>query len=188
MLDMATIRVLEVATFYFMFQLQPVGSVAIVQRNGSSCEPVTLTEKPPASDDFPDSEDEFSVSKRRKNAFHKYRNPVEYENIVYVLNSHIKLSAPKLFAVYLGKRMDLQLDLRLFWLVQAVCSSFTSLTPSYFSSSIELRLSHQIRGAEEHYHAGDRVSTVRGPHRRGSRESASVRWPSNSRTKPGAKL
>lgn len=36
MLDMATIRVLEVATFYFMFQLQPVGSVAIVQVCGTT--------------------------------------------------------------------------------------------------------------------------------------------------------
>ena len=31
MLDMAYIRVLEVATFYFMFQLQPVGSGAHIQ-------------------------------------------------------------------------------------------------------------------------------------------------------------
>lgn len=36
MLDMATIRVLEVATFYFMFQLQPVGSVAHVQVCGTT--------------------------------------------------------------------------------------------------------------------------------------------------------
>ncbi len=31
MLGMAYIRALEVATFYFMFQLQPVGSVAHIQ-------------------------------------------------------------------------------------------------------------------------------------------------------------
>ena len=38
MLGMAYIRVLEVATFYFMFQLQPVGSVAHVQVCGTlSC-------------------------------------------------------------------------------------------------------------------------------------------------------
>lgn len=38
MLGMANIRVLEVATFYFMFQLQPVGSVAHVQVCGTlSC-------------------------------------------------------------------------------------------------------------------------------------------------------
>jgi NADH-quinone oxidoreductase subunit E len=38
MLDMAHIRALEVATFYFMFQLQPVGSVAHVQVCGTlSC-------------------------------------------------------------------------------------------------------------------------------------------------------
>ncbi len=36
MLDMATIRVLEVATFYFMFQLQPVGSVAHLQICGTT--------------------------------------------------------------------------------------------------------------------------------------------------------
>jgi NADH-quinone oxidoreductase subunit E len=36
MLDMATIRVLGVATFYFMFQLQPVGSVAHVQVCGTT--------------------------------------------------------------------------------------------------------------------------------------------------------
>lgn len=36
MLGMAYIRVLEVATFYFMFQLQPVGSVAIVQVCGTT--------------------------------------------------------------------------------------------------------------------------------------------------------
>jgi NADH-quinone oxidoreductase subunit E len=36
MLDMAQIRVLEVATFYFMFQLQPVGSVAHVQVCGTT--------------------------------------------------------------------------------------------------------------------------------------------------------
>jgi NADH-quinone oxidoreductase subunit E len=36
MLDMASIRVLEVATFYFMFQLQPVGSVAHVQVCGTT--------------------------------------------------------------------------------------------------------------------------------------------------------
>jgi NADH-quinone oxidoreductase subunit E len=36
MLDMAYIRVLEVATFYFMFQLQPVGSVAHVQVCGTT--------------------------------------------------------------------------------------------------------------------------------------------------------
>lgn len=36
MLGMATIRVLEVATFYFMFQLQPVGSVAIIQVCGTT--------------------------------------------------------------------------------------------------------------------------------------------------------
>ncbi len=36
MLDLATIRVLEVATFYFMFQLQPVGSVAHVQVCGTT--------------------------------------------------------------------------------------------------------------------------------------------------------
>ena len=38
MLDMAYIRVLEVATFYFMFQLQPVGAIAHVQVCGTlSC-------------------------------------------------------------------------------------------------------------------------------------------------------
>lgn len=38
MLDMAYIRVLEVASFYFMFQLQPVGSVAHIQVCGTlSC-------------------------------------------------------------------------------------------------------------------------------------------------------
>lgn len=36
MLDMATIRVLEVASFYFMFQLQPVGTVAHVQVCGTT--------------------------------------------------------------------------------------------------------------------------------------------------------
>ncbi|MDJ0626933.1 MAG: NADH-quinone oxidoreductase subunit NuoE [Rhodobacter sp.] len=36
MLDMANIRVLEVASFYFMFQLQPVGSVAHVQVCGTT--------------------------------------------------------------------------------------------------------------------------------------------------------
>ncbi|MEM8788306.1 MAG: NADH-quinone oxidoreductase subunit NuoE [Pseudomonadota bacterium] len=36
MLDMATIRVLEVASFYFMFQLRPVGSVAHVQVCGTT--------------------------------------------------------------------------------------------------------------------------------------------------------
>jgi NADH-quinone oxidoreductase subunit E len=36
MLDMAFIRVLEVATFYFMFQLQPVGSIAHVQVCGTT--------------------------------------------------------------------------------------------------------------------------------------------------------
>lgn len=36
MLDMAEIRVLEVATFYFMFQLKPVGSVAHVQVCGTT--------------------------------------------------------------------------------------------------------------------------------------------------------
>ena len=36
MLDMAYIRVLEVATFYFMFQLQPVGSVANIQICGTT--------------------------------------------------------------------------------------------------------------------------------------------------------
>ncbi len=36
MLDMAYIRVLEVATFYFMFQLQPVGSVAHIQICGTT--------------------------------------------------------------------------------------------------------------------------------------------------------
>ena len=36
MLDMAEIRVLEVATFYFMFQLQPVGAVAHVQICGTT--------------------------------------------------------------------------------------------------------------------------------------------------------
>lgn len=36
MLGMAYIRVLEVATFYFMFQLQPVGSVAVVQVCGTT--------------------------------------------------------------------------------------------------------------------------------------------------------
>lgn len=36
MLDMARIRVLEVATFYFMFQLQPVGSVAHIQICGTT--------------------------------------------------------------------------------------------------------------------------------------------------------
>lgn len=36
MLDLAYIRVLEVATFYFMFQLQPVGAVAHVQICGTT--------------------------------------------------------------------------------------------------------------------------------------------------------
>ena len=36
MLGMAHIRALEVATFYFMFQLQPVGSVAHVQVCGTT--------------------------------------------------------------------------------------------------------------------------------------------------------
>ena len=36
MLDMAQIRVLEVASFYFMFQLQPVGSVAHIQVCGTT--------------------------------------------------------------------------------------------------------------------------------------------------------
>jgi NADH-quinone oxidoreductase subunit E len=36
MLDLAEIRVLEVATFYFMFQLQPVGSVAHIQICGTT--------------------------------------------------------------------------------------------------------------------------------------------------------
>ena len=36
MLDMAEIRVLEVATFYFMFQLQPIGSVAHIQVCGTT--------------------------------------------------------------------------------------------------------------------------------------------------------
>src|SRR6056297_2491602 len=36
MLDMAEIRVLEVATFYFMFQLHPVGAVAHVQVCGTT--------------------------------------------------------------------------------------------------------------------------------------------------------
>ncbi len=36
MLDLAYIRVLEVATFYFMFQLQPVGSVAHIQICGTT--------------------------------------------------------------------------------------------------------------------------------------------------------
>ena len=36
MLGMATIRVLEVATFYFMFQLRPVGSLAHVQVCGTT--------------------------------------------------------------------------------------------------------------------------------------------------------
>ena len=36
MLGMAHIRALEVATFYFMFQLQPVGSVAHVQICGTT--------------------------------------------------------------------------------------------------------------------------------------------------------
>jgi NADH-quinone oxidoreductase subunit E len=36
MLDMADIRVLEVATFYFMFQLQPVGSVAHIHVCGTT--------------------------------------------------------------------------------------------------------------------------------------------------------
>ena len=36
MLDLAQIRVLEVATFYFMFQLQPVGSVANIQICGTT--------------------------------------------------------------------------------------------------------------------------------------------------------
>jgi len=36
MLDLAYIRVLEVATFYFMFQLQPVGSVAHLQICGTT--------------------------------------------------------------------------------------------------------------------------------------------------------
>ena len=36
MLGMAYIRVLEVATFYFMFQLQPVGQVAHIQVCGTT--------------------------------------------------------------------------------------------------------------------------------------------------------
>ncbi|MCA0928888.1 NADH-quinone oxidoreductase subunit E [Ruegeria profundi] len=36
MLDMAYIRVLEVASFYFMFQLQPIGSVAHIQVCGTT--------------------------------------------------------------------------------------------------------------------------------------------------------
>ncbi|MEL6694517.1 MAG: NADH-quinone oxidoreductase subunit NuoE, partial [Pseudomonadota bacterium] len=36
MLDMAYIRALEVATFYFMFQLQPVGNVAHIQICGTT--------------------------------------------------------------------------------------------------------------------------------------------------------
>ena len=36
MLGMAYIRALEVATFYFMFQLQPVGSVAHIQICGTT--------------------------------------------------------------------------------------------------------------------------------------------------------
>ena len=36
MLDMAYIRVLEVATFYFMFHLQPVGSIAHIQVCGTT--------------------------------------------------------------------------------------------------------------------------------------------------------
>ena len=36
MLGMAYIRALEVATFYFMFQLQPVGSVANIQICGTT--------------------------------------------------------------------------------------------------------------------------------------------------------
>lgn len=36
MLDLAYIRVLEVATFYFMFQLQPVGAVAHIQICGTT--------------------------------------------------------------------------------------------------------------------------------------------------------
>ena len=36
MLDLAYIRALEVATFYFMFQLQPVGSAAHVQVCGTT--------------------------------------------------------------------------------------------------------------------------------------------------------
>ena len=36
MLDMAYIRALEVATFYFMFQLQPVGTVAHIQICGTT--------------------------------------------------------------------------------------------------------------------------------------------------------
>jgi NADH-quinone oxidoreductase subunit E len=36
MLDLATIRVLEVATFYFMFQLQPTGTIAHVQVCGTT--------------------------------------------------------------------------------------------------------------------------------------------------------
>ncbi|MEM1076967.1 MAG: NADH-quinone oxidoreductase subunit E [Pseudomonadota bacterium] len=36
MLDMAYIRALEVATFYFMFQLQPVGSIAHIQICGTT--------------------------------------------------------------------------------------------------------------------------------------------------------
>ena len=36
MLGMAHIRALEVATFYFMFQLQPVGSVAHIQVCGTT--------------------------------------------------------------------------------------------------------------------------------------------------------
>lgn len=36
MLDMAQIRVLEVASFYFMFQMQPVGSVAHIQVCGTT--------------------------------------------------------------------------------------------------------------------------------------------------------
>ena len=36
LLGMATIRVLEVATFYTMFQLEPVGSVALIQVCGTT--------------------------------------------------------------------------------------------------------------------------------------------------------
>ncbi|MEM9793846.1 MAG: NAD(P)H-dependent oxidoreductase subunit E, partial [Pseudomonadota bacterium] len=36
MLDLASIRVLEVASFYFMFQLKPVGSVAHFQVCGTT--------------------------------------------------------------------------------------------------------------------------------------------------------
>ena len=36
MLDMAYIRALEVATFYFMFQLEPVGTIAHIQVCGTT--------------------------------------------------------------------------------------------------------------------------------------------------------